>query len=563
MRAATASAKLRGQRGWRWRSATALLIGVVALASPRSARGSDNDAAAIRTLVEAGKYASRHVRRLSALTDALRHLYNQRAYAALWFRDGRLSPQAQTVVDTIAAAKDEGLNPADYDAPRIAVEAEQLRAAAAVGAAEMAAFDVGLTASTMRYVTDTFHGAIDPERAGLKLELKATPLHLEQVVTDTASGDAMAALRALAPPFPAYRYLKDALQHTRIRAALPAYPVAPALPTLHPGEVHAELPALRRFLAAVGDLPADAPGPADPTIYDEELAKAVAHFQHRHGLDEDGIIGAGTSRQLRTPVSHRVVQLRLALERLRWLPREFPQRIIVVNLPEFRLRAYDGDPTHAVLTMNVVVGSVAQKTETPLLSADMRYVIFRPHWNVPDSITQKEMLPSIRRNPAYFHKQNLELIGAGGEVLEPTDENIGLLAGREARLRQKPGTKNSLGLIKFVLPNRHDIYFHDTPSKGLFQRARRDFSHGCIRVADPVALAELALTGVAGWTRDRIEHAMQNDDPNKMPLLVNLATPIAVYLVYTTATAAEDGQIIFLDDIYGHDARLGPLLTGQ
>jgi len=293
------------------------------------------------------------------------------------------------------------------------------------------------------------------------------------------------------------------------------------------------------------------------------LVKAVTHFQQQHGLEEDGVIGAGTLRQLRTPLRQRVMQLRLALERLRWLPRSFPKRTIIVNLPEFRMRVYDRGATQPTLTMNVVVGSVAQKTETPLLSADMRYVIFRPRWNVPDSITQNEMLPSIRYNPRYFKRENLELVGSDGMLLEPTAENIDLLQGHGARLRQKPGDGNSLGLIKFVLPNRDDIYFHDTPKKTLFQRTRRDFSHGCIRVADPVGLAEFALTGVAGWNRERIEEAMRDPDPEKVHVRVALASPIAVYIMYSTAVATDGGDVVFLDDIYGYDAKLAPLLKGE
>jgi murein L,D-transpeptidase YcbB/YkuD len=173
------------------------------------------------------------------------------------------------------------------------------------------------------------------------------------------------------------------------------------------------------------------------------------------------------------------------------------------------------------------------------------------------------MLPAIRRNPGYMQRQNLEIIGSDGTVLEATEENIELVRAREARLRQKAGTRNSLGLVKFEMPNRQSIYFHDTPSKSLFQRARRDFSRGCIRVADPVALAELALAGVDKWDRARIEDAMRNNDPRRRHVRVALASPITVYLLYSTAAVGADSQVTFLDDIYGHDAKLGRLLTGE
>ena len=532
------------------------------LGTTAAAQAADATAAAIRTLVESGTHAALHVHRLSGLAGSLRHLYYERGYAPLWLQDNKLTVQAQAVVGILAVAADEGLDPDDYDAPRIVADAQGLRAATPTDAAALARFDVDLSAATMRYIEDVSHGVIDPQRAGIAVTRVAAPLNVEQVITEAATADATAALHAVTPPFPVYQTLKGALAHLR-QTAQPNVPGIPALPRLHPGGTDTGIPALRQFLIAEGDLPADTAPGADLNLYDDALVKAVTHFQHRHGLEEDGIIGAATLRQLRAPLSQRIIQLRLALERLRWLPHAFPKRTIIVNLPEFRMRVYDRGGTQPVLTMNVVVGSVAQNTETPLLAADMRYVIFRPRWNVPDSITQKEMLPSIRHNARYIKKENLELVDSDGMLLEPTEENIDLLQTHGARLRQKPGDHNSLGLIKFVLPNRDDIYFHDTPRKSLFRRARRDFSHGCIRVADPVALAEFALTGVPGWTRDRIEGAMHNTDPDKVHVRAALAAPISVYLLYTTAVVGEDGEIVFLDDIYGYDAKLAPLLTGE
>jgi murein L,D-transpeptidase YcbB/YkuD len=529
-------------------------------APPALGAARDPYAAAIRATIEAGDFGAVRARRFASLTADLQRLYRARAYAPLWFRDGRPTEQEQTVADVLVEAQDEGLDPVDYDAERIATQAERWRAAAPTSPTELAAFDIALSASAMRYIADMFYGAIDPQRAGLRRPFQAKSVDLARAVTDVASGDARAILVSFAPPLLSYRYLKDALLRMRYLAAQPDLPTAPALPRIRPGDADAEVPALRRFLTTLGDLPTDTPIPMDPIQYDEALAAAVKRFQHRHGLEEDGIIGPSTLRQLRTPLGRRIMQLRLGLERLRWLPRDAPARTIIVNLPEFRLRAFDNMATAPALAMNVVIGSAAQKTETPLMHADMRYVIFRPRWNVPDSITRKEMVPAIQRNPAYFRKQNLELVATDGTALEPTPDNLDLLQTGEARLRQRPGPRNSLGLIKFVLPNRHDIYFHDTPSKGLFQRARRDFSHGCIRVADPVALAEFALAGVDHWDRARIENAMHNTDPDRKHARVTMKSPITVYLLYTTAAAFENADVTFLDDIYGHDARLMPFL---
>jgi murein L,D-transpeptidase YcbB/YkuD len=394
-----------------------LLVAALTFTAPASGRADDAVAADIRRVVESERYSALRVRRLSALKPDIRRIYDSRKYMPLWLSQGRPTVQAQATIDLMAAAAEEGLNPADYDAARIAADTERLRAGASARPDELALYDIGLTAAALRYAGDAVHGAIDPERAGLKLALKTTPFDITQAVGDAATTDATATLRALVPPFPSYQYLRDALLRMRHLATQPDLPAAPVLPKLRPGDAHPDLPALRRFLTVLGDLPPDAALPPDPDQYDEVLALAVARFQRRHGLDEDSIIGPATLRALRVPLSQRVLQLRLALERQRWLPRALPTRTIIVNLPEFRMRAYDGDPAHPVLTMNVVVGSAAQKTETPLLSAEMRYVIFRPRWNVPDSITQKEMLPAIRRNPGYMQRQNLEIIGSDGTVL--------------------------------------------------------------------------------------------------------------------------------------------------
>ncbi|MGH7340344.1 MAG: L,D-transpeptidase family protein, partial [Candidatus Rokuibacteriota bacterium] len=239
------------------------------------------------------------------------------------------------------------------------------------------------------------------------------------------------------------------------------------------------------------------------------------------------------------PPQHRVQQIELALERLRWLPAQFAARFIVVNVPEFRLRAFDTGTESPRLTMGVVVGSAARGTETPIMHADLRYVIFQPIWTVPDEIVREEILPKLEKDPTYLEKQNMEYDSVG-------------------RIRQRPGPNNSLGLVKFILPNPYQVYLHDTPSKELFRRSRRDFSHGCIRVADPVGLAEFVLDG--DWDRGRIVEAMKKGPERNR---VDLAAPVPVYLLYTTAVVDPEGRISFYDDIYGHDARLARALANR
>jgi murein L,D-transpeptidase YcbB/YkuD len=391
----------------------------------------------------------------------------------------------------------------------------------------------------MRFVSDSAVGRVDPHRLGYSLDPEPNKIDLPTLLPELArDADPRQRLADLDPPLPVYARLRQALVQYRAIAARTDLPALPNLPKLRPGGNDPGVPALRARLAVYGDLPAAAPAPAASTHYDAALVKGVKHFQQRHGLEADGIIGASTMRALAVPPAQRVRQIELAMERVRWLPYRFPDRFLVINIPEFRLRGFeDAEPTPRV-DMEVVVGSSADRTETPVLQADMRYLIFRPYWLVPQSIAHKEILPKADHDPSYLARQNMEVVNG--------------------RLRQRPGPNNSLGLLKFILPNPFHVYLHDTPSKALFRRNRRDFSHGCIRVADPPALAEFVLDGQPGWDRERIEQAMKSGSDNHH---VDLQTPVPVYVVYATAVVEPDGQVDFFDDIYGHDATLDTLLT--
>jgi murein L,D-transpeptidase YcbB/YkuD len=250
--------------------------------------------------------------------------------------------------------------------------------------------------------------------------------------------------------------------------------------------------------------------------------------------------------------ARRTRQIELSLERLRWLPRFPPQRILAVNIPMFRVWGM-GDPAAPRFSTDVIVGR-AFRTATPLLVEQMEYVIFRPYWNIPTSILRGEILPALQRAPDYLRRHDMEIVAGESDAARAvllTAESIDRLRRGELRLRQRPGPQNSLGLVKFVFPNDANVYLHGTPAQELFARARRDFSHGCIRVADPVGLAEWILAAEPEWTRDRILAAM--DGAGSMR--VDLSRPVPVILFYLTAMPI-DGVMQFADDIYGHDARL-------
>lgn len=289
------------------------------------------------------------------------------------------------------------------------------------------------------------------------------------------------------------------------------------------------------------------------------MVEAVEHFQARHGLTADGKLDQQTIRALNVPLAQRVRQLEDALERWRWLPPSFPQPPIVVNIPEFVLRVI-GPNNKVVLAMKVVVGK-AVRTETPVFAADMRFIVFRPYWNVPTSILRKEIIRSVTRNRDYIAANGYQVTDQSGRVVTSCRISDGELAELRAgalKVRQKPGSKNALGLIKFLFPNEHDVYLHSTPATQLFSRARRDFSHGCIRVQEPVDLAVWLLRDQTTdqqqpWTAEAVREAMESGPNNRW---VNLATPAPVLILYVTAVVEEDGSVHFFDDIYGHDRSL-------
>ena len=318
------------------------------------------------------------------------------------------------------------------------------------------------------------------------------------------------------------------------------------------------VPQLTTRLRILGDLP---PGTLESgTSYTGPLVDAVKRFQGRHGLDVDGVIGAGTVRALNVPLAARVRQIELAMERMRWLPPLSDRPNVFVNVPLFRLWADDPATGAEPLRMNVVVGK-SLNHKTPIFVEQMEYVIFRPYWNPPRSITVNEIVPKARRDPGYMAHEAMEIVvGRSGEhrgAARATPENLTLVAAGKLRIRQKPGPSNSLGLAKFIFPNDENVYMHGTPAPQLFSRARRDFSHGCIRLEDPARFAEWVLRDQPEWTRARIDQAMQEERPTR----VNLKAPLTVVLFYDTVHVNSENVVFFVDDIYGHDRALDTALA--
>jgi len=492
----------------------------------------------------------------------LETLYQASGYAPLWTRNGKPTAQAQKAIANLATADDKGLVSADYDAELLHKWQADVSAAPAPEARELAAFDAALSLSLMRYASNLYMGRVNPKHVNFSLDIEPKKLDLPALLRKIAASDNPDALiAAQEPKLKFYEYLKNALAHYR-QLAKDAPTVQFSLPVkFKPGDRHGDVPKIRKLLSILGDLTGSDGNDPSP-IYDKPLAEAVKRFQSRHGLTPDGVIGKGTQAQLNVPVAERVKQIQLGLERLRWLPVHIEGRYIIVNVPSFQLYGFHNGSgaDRPDLEMNVIVGEAIDGRNTPVFHSDMTYVNFRPYWNVPPTIAAKEYVPILSRSPGYLSRNNMEIVASyapDAASYGVSGGTLGQLASGSLKLRQKPGPKNALGLVKFAFPNTNNVYLHSTPSQGLFQRTRRDFSHGCIRVEFPVTLAEFVLKDHAEWTREKIEEAMNADKPK----IVTVKPAIPVYIFYSTVLADADGKAMFYQDLYGHDAILSAELA--
>jgi murein L,D-transpeptidase YcbB/YkuD len=457
------------------------------------------------------------------------------AAASAWLNAaGQPNPDAREALSLLADATSDGLDAADY---RIA-------------ARDGPAFEAQLTRQMLRYLRHLHAGRVDASTLGFRIDARDDIDYAGRLSQALRTHRLRETSAALAPDLPQYRTLRALLARYRALAAKEG-PALPASPVVRAGNAYAAAGVLRQRLRALGDLTGGLDD--DTPVYDPRTSEAVMRFQVRHGLTPDGVLGPSTQAALRVPLAARVLQIKLAMERLRWLPPLAGQRLVAIDIPMFRLWAIE--PGMPILSMEVVVGR-AMRTPTPVLMRPMREVVFRPYWNVPRSIVRHEVLPAIARDARYLRREDMEIVRGDGDdapAVDATPENLALLADGRLRLRQRPGPRNALGLVKFVFPNGDDVYLHGTPETVPFERARRDFSHGCVRVQDTVALAQWVLRDAREpWTRDRIEAAMAAQRTRR----VALPRPIPVLLFYVTAVAMPDGTVRFADDLYGHDARL-------
>jgi murein L,D-transpeptidase YcbB/YkuD len=518
--------------------------------------------ASLRSIIQSGNLSELRWPDFSDYRKHMQKFYESYGYSLPWIRGMQPTAQAQQVISVLLKAEQKGLAAEDYDGPHWGDRLAKLKPAAAQPSeADAVRFDAALTVCVMRYVSDLHIGKVNPKHLDFGFDVEAKKLDLPDFLKENVvdSTDVAGVLARVEPPYPGYQRTIQAL-HSYLEFAkeydgnqLPAIQK-----TIAPGDTYSGVPQLIKLLRLLGDLTADASVPVDGTVYPTPLVDAVKSFQRRHGRTPDGRIGAQTLADLNVPLTSRIRQMRLTLERWRWLPVGLHSAPIVANIPEFRLRAYDQNYKVA-LSMNVVVGK-AYNHDTPVFSDAMQYLVFQPYWNVPYSISKAELLPHVARDPDYLAKKGFEVVNKGQDVVSSgtvTSDMLAQLRAGNLYIRQMPGSKNSLGLVKFIFPNSSNIYMHDTPAQEFFAKSRRDFSHGCIRLEKPADLAVWALRDNPGWDMDRVRGAM-NGTPNQQ---VNLAHPIPVFIVYGTVVVTEDGIVHFYDDIYGHDTALEKVLA--
>ncbi len=487
--------------------------------------------------------------------------YQNRNWSLAWVSGHKATPQAEQLVSLFRGSAAKGLQPEDYDASRWEARLAHLSSASD---AEQAQFDLAMTVTAMRYISDLHVGRVNPGHFAFGVNVDAKKYDLPQFVAQVAdAGNVAKRLESIEPGTQQYRDTLAALGKYQAMAASEKQqnwqPLAPVSRTVLPGSAYSATQALRQRLQLTGDLAGSSPT-ASGGSYDSQLVDAVKHFQLRHGLPNDGKLTPQTIVALNVPMEVRVHQLEDSLERWRWLSDEYLNAPILVNIPEFALRAY-GDGHKVDFMMKVVVGdSVKEDHKTPVLTQTMKYVVMRPYWTVTTNILKKEIIPHLSKNRGYLEEKHFEVVDRGGKVV--SSWNLDSLDHGGLTVREKPGPQNSLGLIKFMFPNKYDIYLHSTPAVQLFDRNKRDFSHGCIRLQDPEKLADWVLRDDPDWTPEKIHDAMENGQDNHT---VPLKKPIPVVIFYATALVVgqgpEQGQVHFYDDIYGYDKDMEGVLA--
>lgn len=491
----------------------------------------------------------------------VRSMYEQFGTTPLWLDEDGFDHRAEALMDALLHAPREALSLEAYPVDQLRSAIEAMIDERRPTPDELIDLDVLLTATYVALGRDMFVGQIDPHAVAQGWHIDARSADIDSALVRTLRIEPLdRGIARMRPQTEDFDALRKALVRYREIVASGGWPRVPDGPTLHPGDTAdaSRLRALLRRLAieqydagtvdkADGRDSAAAGG--DRAVYDGALAGAVASFQQRHGIDVDSILGPNTVASLNVSAEYRLRQIAANMERYRWLPRTLGDRYVFVNVPAFRLEAYDdGQP---VLDMKVIVGAEYNDRATPAFSDSLSYVVFRPHWNVPKNIAIDEILPAAERDPSYLRRHEYEVVRGWGDdapVIGAYPPSIDDIASERLRIRQRPGRQNALGSVKFIFPNDFAIYLHDTPTQQLFERDVRAFSHGCIRVEKPAELAKFVL----GWDDERVRQALTSGPASRE---VPLARKLPVYILYLT-TYVRNGELYFGNDLYDRDRTL-------
>ncbi|MDH3899835.1 MAG: L,D-transpeptidase family protein [Gammaproteobacteria bacterium] len=476
-------------------------------------------------------------------------LYQQRDYAPLWTNKYSIR-QLLAAIRSIGA---DGLDPADYHLAALERLQQQVSSSAAPPPAQLAEYDLLLTDSLVRLGYHLMIGKVDPVELDQNWNMDKTVGDLDTVLAmadAVSNGTVDQLIDSLRPQAPIYAQMKAALARYQRFAEEGGWQPLPDGPALKPGMSDPRITALRQRLAVTGEFTGT---DRQSSVYDEALEQAVRLFQRRHGLEDDGIIGKGTLQALNVPVEQRIDQLRVNLERARWILRDLPEDYVLVDIAGFHVRLVrDGN---IVWETRAQVGKPYRKT--PVFRSRITYMDVNPTWTVPPTILRKDVLPAIKRDPEYLQEKNMRVLDRQGSPVDPAtiDWSIYPGTGFPYMVRQDPGPGNALGRVKFMFPNKHAVYLHDTPSKSLFNRTERAFSSGCIRIENPYDFAELLMDDPGTWSREDIQKVIETRETRS----VTLPQPITVLLLYWTVDFDEDGTVVFRQDIYDRDV---PILSG-
>lgn len=500
-----------------------------------------------------------HGKAAADIDRRLTEIYHSNKLQPFWIEAGNPGPRAADILAVLIDAENHGLNPSSYFVDKIHQYWNSKDTAGLVR------LDILLTLGMMRYVADQREGRIEPRVLDPKLFAGARDVEVDwEVLREKVfhAPDMKAFMEQQAPPFLQYRELQKILIKYRAIAAKGGWPSMPAGKVLKPDMEDQRIFAVRKRLAATGD---QAIENMDSAVFDTALVEAVKRFQKRHNLNQDGVIGNKTLAAMNVPVSSRINQIIINMERYRWLKRLRDDSLVVVNIAGFEAAA--GKPGKFDVRMPVIVGKAYHKT--PVFSDTIKYVDFNPFWNVPNSIARNEMLPKLKKNPNYLGTKNMRIFlgwDPDSSELDPTTidwNNVSKKDMNRYRIRQDPGPNNALGTLKIMFPNKYSVYLHDTPSQGLFKQERRAFSHGCIRMGKPAEMAAWVLGGEEkGWTVARVNEIVAS----RKRQVVSLERPMSVYILYRTAFVdPEDHTLYFYEDIYDRDQFLAKALfdTGR